>query len=417
MDLALKEEDEEFAASFRAWLGEHLRRPPAFVDLADEVAWGREWQATLAADRWVGVHWPEAYGGRSATPVQVALYQSEYARSQAPQPVNRVGINLVGPTLLAHGTEDQRLRYLPAILSAEEIWCQLFSEPDAGSDLASLVDAGHAGRRWVRGHRPQGVDLLRAVRHVGTVPGPDRSRRGAAPAGHHRVDRRHVRPRRRRAPARADDGRRRVQRGLPHRRLRPGRAPGRHRGAGLDGGRVDAGARTWHQLPVQGAGRARDLPGPPLRRGAGQRLARRPAGGRRAGPGLRGPRRAAPAQPAHPHPARAGRGAGARVELDQAHVDDHDPGHGRGGAARDRPRPVVGRSRSVGPPVALEQGGGHRRRHLAGAARHHRRADPGPAALLDGCASVDGRAGRERNLFHARKGVCCPAGPPATSPR
>ncbi len=138
MDLALKEEDEAFAASFRAWLGEHLERPPAFVDLADEVAWGRRWQATLAAERWVGVHWPDAYGGRSATPVQVALYQSEYARSQAPQPVNRVGINLVGPTLLAHGTEDQRFGYLPKILSAEEIWCQLFSEPDAGSDLASL---------------------------------------------------------------------------------------------------------------------------------------------------------------------------------------------------------------------------------------------------------------------------------------
>jgi alkylation response protein AidB-like acyl-CoA dehydrogenase len=138
MDLSLRPEDDEFAASFRRWLDDHLRRPPAFVDLAEEVAWGRDWQATLAADRWVGVHWPSEYGGRSATPVQVALYQSEYARSQASQPVNRVGINLVGPTLLAHGDEDQRLRYLPAILSAEEIWCQLFSEPDAGSDLASL---------------------------------------------------------------------------------------------------------------------------------------------------------------------------------------------------------------------------------------------------------------------------------------
>jgi alkylation response protein AidB-like acyl-CoA dehydrogenase len=149
VDLALNPEDEAFARSFREWLAEHPHRPPPFVDLADEVAWGRQWQATLAADRWVGVHWPSAYGGRSATSVQVALYQSEYARSQAPQPVNRVGINLVGPTLLAHGTEDQRLRYLPAILSAEEIWCQLFSEPDAGSDLASLstratpVDGGY----------------------------------------------------------------------------------------------------------------------------------------------------------------------------------------------------------------------------------------------------------------------------------
>ena len=84
MDLALKQEDEAFAASFREWLRGHLRRPPAFVDLADEVDWGRQWQATLAADRWVDVHWPSAYGGRSATPVQVALYQSEYARAQAP---------------------------------------------------------------------------------------------------------------------------------------------------------------------------------------------------------------------------------------------------------------------------------------------------------------------------------------------
>ena len=139
MDLALKPEDEAFAGSLRQWLKANLEPVPAFVDVADEVAWGRRWQATLASARWVGVHWPTAYGGRSATPVQVALYQTEYARSQAPQPVNRVGINLVGPTLLAHGTEDQRLRHLPRILSAEEIWCQLFSEPDAGSDLASLA--------------------------------------------------------------------------------------------------------------------------------------------------------------------------------------------------------------------------------------------------------------------------------------
>jgi alkylation response protein AidB-like acyl-CoA dehydrogenase len=139
VDLALRPEDEAFSVEFRHWLHEHQARPPAFVDLADEVAWGRRWQATLAADRWVGVHWPSQYGGRDATAVQVALYQSEYARSHAPQPVNRVGINLVGPTLLVHGTDEQRDRFLPEILSAREIWCQLFSEPDAGSDLASLT--------------------------------------------------------------------------------------------------------------------------------------------------------------------------------------------------------------------------------------------------------------------------------------
>ena len=268
MDLALKQEDEEFAASFRAWLGEHLRHPPAFVDLADEVAWGREWQATLAADRWVGVHWPSAYGGRSATPVQVALYQSEYARAQAPQPVNRVGINLVGPTLLAHGTEDQRLRYMPAILSAEEIWCQLFSEPDAGSDLASLstratpVEGGFevTGRKvWTSYAQFASWGLCLARHRCGRAPSPARD---------HRVDRRHVRPRGRRAPARADDRRRRIQRGLPDRRLRAGGARGGDRGAGLDGGRLDAGARARHQLPVQGTGRPRGVPGPAVRGGA-----------------------------------------------------------------------------------------------------------------------------------------------------
>ena len=96
------------------------------------------WQATLAADRWVGIHWPTEYGGRGATPLQVAIFNMEYARSRAPQPVNRTGVNLAGPTLLAHGTEQQKHRWLPGILTAEEIWCQLFSEPNAGSDLAGL---------------------------------------------------------------------------------------------------------------------------------------------------------------------------------------------------------------------------------------------------------------------------------------
>ena len=141
MDLADSDADLAFATTARHWLSSALGRlPPMPVgSVDDEIAWGRRWQATMAADRWVGISWPAEFGGRGATPVEVALFNMEYARSGAPQPVNRVGINLAGPTLLAHGTESQKRRWLPAILDASEIWCQLFSEPDAGSDLASLT--------------------------------------------------------------------------------------------------------------------------------------------------------------------------------------------------------------------------------------------------------------------------------------
>jgi len=138
MDLAFTDEELAFAAEIRAWLEENLELPPAFDSFDDEIAWGRKWQAKLAADRWVGIHWPAEYGGRGASPVQVAIYNLEYGRSRAMQLVNRAGINLAGPTLLAHGTEEQKANWLPSILNADEIWCQLFSEPEAGSDLASL---------------------------------------------------------------------------------------------------------------------------------------------------------------------------------------------------------------------------------------------------------------------------------------
>jgi alkylation response protein AidB-like acyl-CoA dehydrogenase len=138
MDLAFTAEEEAFARDVRAWLADNLELPPRFSSLADEIAWGREWQRKLASGRWVGIHWPEEYGGRGASPVQVAIFNMEYARSRALQPVNRVGINLAGPTLLAHGTEAQKRQWLATILTAEELWCQLFSEPNAGSDLASL---------------------------------------------------------------------------------------------------------------------------------------------------------------------------------------------------------------------------------------------------------------------------------------
>ncbi|MCJ7672732.1 MAG: acyl-CoA dehydrogenase family protein [Acidimicrobiia bacterium] len=138
VNLSYSPEEEAFAAAIRAWLVENLEMPPSFASLDEEVAWGRRWQARLAADRWVGIHWPTEYGGRGASPVEVAIYNMEYARARAPQPVNRVGVNNVGPTLLAFGTDDQKRRWVPPILDATEIWCQLFSEPGAGSDLAAL---------------------------------------------------------------------------------------------------------------------------------------------------------------------------------------------------------------------------------------------------------------------------------------
>ena len=139
MDLSLTESEQRFAHEVRAWLEANVVPAPDTDDLAEQVAWGRTWQARLADAGWVGINWPVDYGGRGASPVDVAIFNAEYARSGAPQLVNRVGINLAGPTLLAHGTPEQCRRWLPAIVRAEEIWCQLFSEPGAGSDLSGLV--------------------------------------------------------------------------------------------------------------------------------------------------------------------------------------------------------------------------------------------------------------------------------------
>jgi alkylation response protein AidB-like acyl-CoA dehydrogenase len=98
----------------------------------------RAWQRTLHSGRWVGVHWPVEYGGRGASLAQLAVYNEELARAQAPEIPGRAGVSLVGPTLMAHGTEEQRVRWMSRILAADDIWCQLFSEPGAGSDLVSL---------------------------------------------------------------------------------------------------------------------------------------------------------------------------------------------------------------------------------------------------------------------------------------
>ncbi|HZP42187.1 MAG TPA: acyl-CoA dehydrogenase family protein [Candidatus Binatia bacterium] len=150
MDLSFTPAEESFRAELRTWLRANAPAPAQHADLAAEVAHLRAWQKRLAADRWVGLHWPREYGGRGASIVEHYIFQEEMAAARAPEIVNRIGVNLVGPTLIAHGTEAQKRRFLPPILPADELWCQLFSEPGAGSDLTALrTRAERRGDGWV----------------------------------------------------------------------------------------------------------------------------------------------------------------------------------------------------------------------------------------------------------------------------
>jgi len=144
MDLTFSPAAEELRAELRAWLADNVPRAFAsgdaveFPSLDEEFAFLQAWQGRLARDRWVGVHWPHAYGGRGAGVEANYIFQEEMARARAPEVINRIGVNLVGPSLMHHGTEEQKQRYLARILSCEDVWCQLFSEPGAGSDLTAL---------------------------------------------------------------------------------------------------------------------------------------------------------------------------------------------------------------------------------------------------------------------------------------
>lgn len=144
MDLQFSAADLAFAAEVREWLTEHLTgRFGALVGKGgsqnEEFYELRvDWERELHAGGWTGLGWPEEYGGRPATVTQRVLFEYEYARARAPYRAGFQGTNLLGPTLIVHGTPGQKQRFLPRILSGQEIWCQGFSEPGAGSDLASV---------------------------------------------------------------------------------------------------------------------------------------------------------------------------------------------------------------------------------------------------------------------------------------
>ena len=150
LDLSPTADEEAFRAECRAWLRDNTAVLPAGDDLAAHVAALREWQRRLADAQLVGVTWPAEHGGRGAGPLHHYIAQEELARARAPELAGRIGINLVGPTLLAHGTDEQKARWLRPILRADHLWCQLFSEPGAGSDLASVATrAARVEGGWV----------------------------------------------------------------------------------------------------------------------------------------------------------------------------------------------------------------------------------------------------------------------------
>ena len=133
MDLHLSPEDLAFRAETRRWLDANVPRGD-LTTLEERRAWHRK----LCDAGYLGMGWPREYGGQGASPMRQAIVADELARVNAPPPINGLGISIVGPTIIVHGTEAQKRRYLRSILTADELWCQLYSEPNAGSDLASL---------------------------------------------------------------------------------------------------------------------------------------------------------------------------------------------------------------------------------------------------------------------------------------
>jgi alkylation response protein AidB-like acyl-CoA dehydrogenase len=143
VDFAYPAEVEHFRAELREWLSVNLtdelvaaRRPADRDDAAFEML--RGWSRTMADAGWAAVSWPPEYGGRGATVLEQLVYTEETTRARAPMPLNIIGLNNIAPAIMQYGTESQKLTLLPRMMRADDVWCQGMSEPEAGSDLASL---------------------------------------------------------------------------------------------------------------------------------------------------------------------------------------------------------------------------------------------------------------------------------------
>ena len=256
----------------------------------------KAWQRRLNEGRWAAITWPAEWGGRDATVTQSVIYSEEMARAKTPGIFNANGLWQIGPMIIRWGTDEQKDRWLPGILDADEHWCQGFSEPEAGSDLANLRTMAVLDEKngeYVLNGQKIWIST-RPHRRLGPVPRahrPDRHRAGREARGHHRVHRRHGHARHR-VPADPRHRRRRdVQRGVLHRRPRAGRLPAGRRGRRLAG-------RHGHARPRAGRHRR-----------PRHRHEVRPRGDDRHGP-LREPGR-----PRRPRAARAHRPAYTHIEF------------------------------------------------------------------------------------------------------
>jgi alkylation response protein AidB-like acyl-CoA dehydrogenase len=144
VDLDDTPEQAAYRAQVRSWLDEHkseapvLKGPGALEDEAEILAARRAWQGKLAEAGLAGVTWPKDYGGQGLGPIEQVICNQEIARAGVPGILDTIGVGMLGPTIIAHGSEEQKSRYLGSMLHGDEVWCQLFSEPAAGSDLAAV---------------------------------------------------------------------------------------------------------------------------------------------------------------------------------------------------------------------------------------------------------------------------------------
>ncbi|MHB1420053.1 MAG: acyl-CoA dehydrogenase family protein [Bacillota bacterium] len=156
MDFSFTPAEEAFRNELRTWLEANL--PDGWLEGKRNISEGskeytqflRDWQRKLFDGKWAGISWPEKYGGRGATLIEEVIWEQEMARVKAPPVVNVIGISMIGPTILEIGTDQQKERYIHNILNGVEVWCQGYSEPNAGSDLAALsTRAVKKGDKWI----------------------------------------------------------------------------------------------------------------------------------------------------------------------------------------------------------------------------------------------------------------------------